>query len=185
MVDKARLPVFYEILTAGFAVSVPSGKSVRMVLTTHIGLDAQYVEARIHTVFLNGRTVDDFDDATVAAGDVLALSSAMPGLVGAVFRRQSPLAKMRGPGISRAAFSEGRSSGEITLKLFNQVAKNLGPDFLTAGIRVSATYLRRFLAAHPELALKAIRVNEVKHDARDLPEILNVEACARLRVKPV
>ncbi|MDZ7830409.1 MAG: hypothetical protein U5L07_01515 [Desulfobacterales bacterium] len=44
-VDTARLSVFHEILAAGFHVSAQEGESVRGVLTTHIGLDARYLEA--------------------------------------------------------------------------------------------------------------------------------------------
>jgi len=181
-VDPARLSVFQEILAAGFHVPAPAGKSIRKVLTAHIGLDAGYLETRVQTIFLNGRAVDDFDHTTIKTGDVLALSSAMPGLVGAVFRRQSPLAKMRGSAIPETKANGGQGSVEITLKLFNQVAQDIGPDFLMSGIRISAAYLRRFLVAHPELSFKGVRVDGEKLDVRELPEILNVEANARVGI---
>jgi hypothetical protein len=182
-VEAARLPVFYEILAAGFRVSAPEGKSIRAVLTTHIGLAPGYLETRVQTVFLNGRAVDDFDQTMIRAGDILALSSAMPGLVGAVFRKESPFSRMRGLAIPDAGDAEGQGIGEMTLKLFNQVAKDLGPDFLSSGIRVSAAYLRRFLAAHPELAFKGVRAGGKELDTRELPEVLNVEADARVRIQ--
>ena len=181
-VDPARLSVFQEILAAGFHVPAPAGKSIRTVLTAHIGLDARYLETRVQTIFLNGRTVDDFDQTMIRAGDILALSSAMPGLVGAVFRKESPLSRMRGLAIPDAGDAAGQGVGEMTLKLFNQVAKDLGPDFLSSGIRVSAAYLRRFLAAHPELAFKGIRAGGKELDTGELTEVLNVEADARVRI---
>ena len=181
-VDTARLPVFHEILAVGFHVSAQEGESVRGVLTTHLGLDARYLEVRVQTIFLNGRAVDDFDQTKIKAGDVLALSSAMPGLVGAVFRKESPLSGMRGLAISETAAAETENSGEIILKLFNQVARDLGPDFLAAGIRVSAAYLRRFLLAHPELVLKGVRAGGKELEAGVLPEFLNVSAEVRVRI---
>ncbi len=179
-VEATRLPVFHEILAAGFHVPAPAGVSIRKVLTTHIGLDARYLEARVQTIFLNGRVVDDFDQTKIKAGDVLALSSAMPGLVGAVFRKESPLSGMRGLAISETAAAETENSGEIILKLFNQVARDLGPDFLAAGIRVSAAYLRRFLLAHPELVLKGVRAGGKELEAEELPAVLNVSADVRV-----
>ncbi|MFP4226026.1 MAG: hypothetical protein ACLFRF_04780, partial [Desulfobacterales bacterium] len=183
-VEATRLPVFHEILAAGFHVPAPAGVSIRKVLTTYIGLDARYLEARVQTIFLNGRVVDDFDQTKIKAGDVLALSSAMPGLVGAVFRKESPLSKMRGLAISETetAAAETENPGGIILKLFNQVARDLGPDFLAAGIRVSAAYLRRFLVAHPELVLKGVRAGGKELEAEELPAVLNVSADVRVRI---
>jgi len=186
-IKEARLPVFYQLLAAGFQVRAPVGCGVRDLLQQGLGLDAAYVEDKIQTVFLNGRAVDDFDRTEVPDGAVLALSSAMPGLVGAVFRRQSPLAGMRGVSVAAGACSSigSRPEGWITLKLFNRVAGDLGPDFLAAGIRLPAGRLAGFLAAHPGLVFETVRIAGEVRPASELPGVLaEGEAGVQLAVQP-
>lgn len=171
-VRESRLPVFYELLAAGFFVDAPQGCSIRQLLTDVSGMDAEYAESRIQTVFVNGRAVDDFDSPLVGKDAVVALSAAMPGLVGAVLRRGSPLGSMRGVGSDKGTPGTERSREvPITLKLFNQVAAELGPGFLAAGIRIPAARLADFLARHPGLAVEAVQADGKDCLAADLPEI--------------
>lgn len=52
-----------------------------------LGLPHFYVEERIQTLLLNGLAVDDPDTAVLESGARLALSAAMPGVLGATLRR--------------------------------------------------------------------------------------------------
>jgi hypothetical protein len=99
--------------------------------------------------------VDDDRKVMAADGSVIALSAAMPGLVGAAFRKNSPVAGMRTIDFppptdkpeaefvtesragSAAEPSPGSETITITLKFFNRVNADLGPVFLQRGIRVS------------------------------------------------
>ncbi|HMA66596.1 MAG TPA: hypothetical protein VKO20_02145 [Desulfosalsimonadaceae bacterium] len=172
-VRESRLPVFYELLAAGFFVDAPQSCSIRQLLTDVSGMDAEYAEYRIQTVFVNGRAVDDFDSPLVGKDAVVALSAAMPGLVGAVLRRGSPLGSMRGVGADKGApGTEMSREVPITLKLFNQVAAELGPGFLAAGIRIPTARLADFLAKHPDLAVEAVQAGGKNRPAADLPEVL-------------
>lgn len=169
-VNEARLPVFFELLATGLYVEAGTGESIRSLLEGRLGLGADYVEANVQTVFLNGRAVDDFDRTTVSEDAVIALSSAMPGLVGAVFRRQSPLGSMRGVSAEAGtALSEATADCRVMVKLFNRVAADVGPGWLAAGVRVPAGRLADFLGSHAELA-----VHEAAVDGRasGVPEIL-------------
>lgn len=171
-VNEARLPVFFELLAAGLYVDAGAGESIRSLLEGRLGLDADYVEANVQTVFLNGRAVDDFDQTLVSEDAVVALSSAMPGLVGAVFRRQSPLGSMRGVSAEAGmAPTEAAANCRVMVKLFNRVAADVGPDWLAAGVRVPAKRLADFLASHSDL-----EVHEAAVDGRQsgVPEILSV-----------
>lgn len=171
-VNETRLPVFCELLAAGFFVDAPQGCSIRELLTDVLGIDAEYVESRIQTVFVNGRAVDDFDSPLVGKDAVVALSAAMPGLVGAVLRRGSPLGSMRGVGADKGAHgTEKTRVAPITLKLFNQVAAELGPGFLAAGIRIPAGRLGDFLAKHADLSVEAVQADGKNRPAAHLPEI--------------
>ena len=142
-------------LTArGFHLNGSSGVSIREVLGDWAGISSDYLDAVVQTIFHNGRAVDDDRKVMVADGSVIALSAAMPGLVGAVFRKNSPVAGMRtmnfppstqrpdtgSPAQSAAGSAALPSlvSGDITiaLKFFNRVNADLGPLFLRRGIRV-------------------------------------------------
>jgi hypothetical protein len=145
-VESARLGMFFELLTTGIVIKTPMGVSVREFLCRIMGIDAVYVDTHIQTIFLNGRALDDIDRALLADGAVLALSSAMPGLAGAVFRRGGAYAQLRS-NVSATPndFRKSSSEGTIILKLFNQVAADLGPSFFKKGVRVKGNMLSRFL----------------------------------------
>lgn len=144
-VESDRIGMFYELLTTGFFVKAPSGISVRNFLIKVLRLDPVYVDTRIQTIFLNGRAIDDIDVATLVEGSVLALSGAMPGLAGAVFRRGGAYAAMRsGMESVSPPLQKTYSDGKIKLKLFNQVAADLGNSFLKKGIRLSVEIFSRF-----------------------------------------
>jgi hypothetical protein len=176
LVDKARLPGVSELLAAGFFLSAKGGESARQLLVHGLGLDPDYVEAGIQTVFVNGRPVDDLDRTVLPQDAVLALSSAMPGLVGAVLRRESPLGSMRGEKpdpAPRQALSRAESGGgRVTVKLFNRVAEDLGPPLLAAGLRFPAVRAARFLASQREGAIREARVDGREVQAAALVEML-------------
>ena len=111
------------------------------------GIAADYLKERVQTLFLNGRAMDDPAAAVVTDGSIIALSAAMPGLAGAVLRRSGRYAAMRRP-ISHEAGGtavDRRARITVTLKLFNLIARELGPGFLAGGIRIDAGDLRDFL----------------------------------------
>jgi len=63
------------------------GCSIRDLLCGQLALQDEYLDNRIHTFFLNGKAVDDVDSTLVTGGAVLALSSAMPGIMGDCLRK--------------------------------------------------------------------------------------------------
>ncbi|HNU91565.1 MAG TPA: hypothetical protein PKO25_06810 [Spirochaetota bacterium] len=138
---------FFPLFLEGVALETETGKTVREFLCAVLGVDEAYVEGRISTIFLNGRPVDDLDAAIVDDGSVLALSAAMPGLVGAAMRRGGYYAAMRS-GISHLP-GEGHSGarrGRIRLKLFNMILEEIAPSLLRAGVIVGAEGLSRVIA---------------------------------------
>lgn len=145
-VRSAVFPRFAQILGHGFRLRNCGGGSIRDVLCRQFGITDAYLDDRVQTVFLNGKAVDNVDSALIADGTVLSLSAAMPGLVGATFRKGGFYAALR-KDISYGEESETECPGEglFTLKLFNLVARELGPLFLEAGIIVSGRELAQFL----------------------------------------
>ena len=112
-------------------------RSVLAFLIEDLGLTPEYVRQRITTVFLDGQVVDTLEDALLRQGSRLALSAAMPGLLGATLRRSGPYAAMRAE-ITRAADHELQPSTGGTLiiqvKLFNLLVDELGPRLLARGV---------------------------------------------------
>jgi len=73
--------------------------------------------------------------------------AAMPGLAGAVLRRSGRYAAMRRQISHEAAgaAADERARVTVTLKLFNLIARELGPRFLARGILIASDALRDFL----------------------------------------
>lgn len=143
-----QLSCFFPLLQQGFMVRAQVGGDIRELLCSQFGIDPDYLKQRITTIFLNGKPVDDFETCRVADGATLALSAAMPGLVGATMRRGGYYAAMRGA-ITHHELAAGaeKKYGKIRIKLFNLLMAELGPGFLQQGILVPAGVLAAFLAA--------------------------------------
>jgi len=143
--------LFFPLFQEGVDVEVEVGCSIKQLLTEQFGIHADYLANRITTLFLNSRAVDDAATSLVNDGAVLALSGAMPGLVGATMRSGGYYAAMRGAMTYRN--TEGIPTvkrGVIRLKLFNLLLEELGPRLLQRGILLPAARLKAFLDTLPE-----------------------------------
>jgi hypothetical protein len=148
VMDSAAIPRLYRILQAGFFMRSQVETTVSAFLKDQLGLSDQYIEARINTVFLNSKPVDNIEAAIVEEGSTLALSSAMPGLVGAAMRRTGFYASFRSAITYRDAAARRMiaKEGVVRLKLFNLVMADLGPRLLKRGVYVCARDFGEFLA---------------------------------------
>lgn len=88
------VPIFTPLLQRGVFIRIDRGGTVRSFLCQDLELTADFVEESISTIFLNGKPLDRLE-ARLRHGDTLALSAAMPGLVGATMRRGGVVAKLR------------------------------------------------------------------------------------------
>lgn len=138
VMDKKHRAVFYPILQQGFNVSVTVGCSLKQLICDQFGVQPGYLLNRITTIFLNGKPVDNVDSARIDDGSVLALSAAMPGLVGATFRTGGALSGFRSSITHHTDTKkiDTPSKGMITLKLFNLLVSEMGPAFLEKGFWV-------------------------------------------------
>jgi hypothetical protein len=153
---EMALPGLQALLSKGFSVQTRVGGTLSSLLCDQLGIDPDYLKHRIQTLFLNSSPVDDVEKTTVADGDVVALSAAMPGLVGATMRKGGFYAKLRTHISHQEEDGEKKelSNGEVTIRLFNVVAKELGPRFMERGVRVDKRALEVFFKlAAPALAL--------------------------------
>jgi len=130
----------------GCYVKVACGKTMRDLLCEQFQIPFEYVRKDIKVIFLEYSPVDDIETAIIKDGATLALSAAMPGLVGAAMRRDGDLTWMR----SGITYHEGEDEhkegpGFIQIKLFNRVMADLGESFLRRGVYVKTKYLSEFL----------------------------------------
>jgi hypothetical protein len=153
------------LLQQGFQVAATVGCDIRTLLCDQFKLRPDYLSDRINTIFLNGKPVDDVATAVVDDGATLALSAAMPGLVGATFRKAGCLAAFRSSityrkkGHSPAACRDGT----VTIKLFNLLVGELGPLFLERGIWIDGSAWQEFTkssASELEKSIERIETNQ-------------------------
>ena len=151
VVKDKMVPIFFQLLGHGFNLNVQTGCSVKELLCQQFGIPEDYLDERIKTIFLNAKVVDDVSSATVNEGCTLALSGAMPGLVGAILRSGGFYASMRSQiSYDQNNLSSSPRAGKITLKLLNLVVKELGPAFLEKGIWFNGGKLQEFIKHHLE-----------------------------------
>ena len=138
---------FDPLLGGGFRLSGAGGLTLEAFLIAEAGIPADYLRERVQTLFMDGRPVDNAGTAVVREGGVISLSAAMPGLAGAVLRRSGVYAAMRRSMSHDPAAPASRDRGRIRviLKLFNLIARELGPGFLARGVVVDGGELRDFL----------------------------------------
>jgi hypothetical protein len=146
---NALLPRFLKLLEQGFFVKTQAGCSIKDLLCEQLQIKEEYLDKRIQTLFLNGKAVDDVETAYLQDDATLALSAAMPGLVGATFRKGGTFAPMRNSISYDAGISiQGEGEARVKLKLFNMVLKELGPVFLANDVWIQVDKFKQFLAKY-------------------------------------
>ena len=115
------------------------------------GFSREYILNRVQTIFLNGTAIDDLDAPLPGTAPVLALSAAMPGLAGAIFRRNSVHAALRSKAASEFFPAAQHPVLLVKLKLFNMIAEEKGEALLAAGVDFTGAGLRNFLLGNPAL----------------------------------
>ena len=129
----------------GAQVEVEVGGDLLSLLTDELSLTEEGI-SKIQTIFYQSKPVDDISTCTVQDGGVLALSAAMPGLVGAVLRRGGFWSAMRDSITHQdETIEQTTTRGVITVKLFNFMLEEVGPILLERGIRIEVADLAALL----------------------------------------
>ena len=155
---------FYPLLQAGFFIQAPVGGAVSAFLRESLMLSQPYIEERITTVLLDGQPVDDLDTALIMDGSTLALSSAMPGLVGATMRRKGYYASLRSTITYHGEVQEGETKvteGMIRLKLFNIIMAEFGPGLLERGILFRSSDMADFFRSQDDAFFHGVLTGDV------------------------
>jgi hypothetical protein len=165
---------FIRLLSQGFLVDARADCTINDLLGQDLGIDAEYIDRRIQTIFLNGKAVDDTKSARISPGSSLALSAAMPGMVGSTFRKAGVFAGMRSQ-ISHDSGASMHHDGNIriTIKLFNLVAKELGPGFFQKGVWLKGKHLHDFISQNFDYlrqGCKSLKLDEQTIDINQLSD---------------
>ncbi len=149
---------FTTMLQSGFIVKLKPGQTIRQLLHTLPDFTDSYLQERVQTIFLNSIPADSVDLA-IPDGAILALSAAMPGLAGAIFRRGGRHRTLRSqpepPIFPPEIRPENR--GRCTIKLFNHIARERGETLLSRGVILRRAALQSFLDRQGEQLEAMIR----------------------------
>jgi len=150
MVNEPLVAQFFLLLQQGVLIRRRVGGSIDTFLREEIGAGPAMIE-KIQSIVLDGKPVDDIVSALVHEGSVLALSAAMPGVVGATLRRGGAYASLRS-GITYHETGKACMAGErwVTIKVFNLLMADLGPGLLRQGVLVKTTDLTEMLEERGE-----------------------------------
>jgi len=145
IVDGPLVALFFLLLQQGVKIRRHVGCSVDVFLRQEIGASTETIE-KIQSIMLDGKPVDDIGSSLVHDGSTLALSAAMPGLVGATLRRGGAYSSFRSA-ITYHETEKGCAPGEgwVNVKIFNLLMAELGPDLLRTGVLLPSSDLFGFL----------------------------------------
>ncbi len=168
------LPLFTTVLQSGIEIKTTHGETLAKFLSNFPGFTAEYLANTVQTIFLNGTAVDDLSLPLTGSNPVLALSASMPGLAGAIFRRNSFHAALRTETQSSQPGTEQPDTISVTLKLFNSIAKDRGEELLKLGPAIRTNLLVNFLSKRPNLNQYILKVQlaDKELDCEDLLRVL-------------
>ena len=175
IVTPEALPLFTTVLQSGIEVKTCQGETLAKFLSKFPGFTADYLTNIVQTIFLNGTAVDDLSLPLQGRHPVLALSAAMPGLAGAIFRKNSFHSALRTEKKPLQSRVEEPDVLFVTLKLFNSIARDRGPELLQAGFILTAEVLLSFLLKRPQLMQQILKVQRMDKE---------ITAAELLRVLP-
>ena len=133
MANTAMIPIT-TLLQNGITMFCPPDIAIGTFLASLPDFDVDYLADRVQTIFIDGNAIDNLDKPFPGKSHVIALSAAMPGLAGAIFRRNSICAALRkNSGQEIEEKVKQKEAIEISLKLFNVIAQEKGPALLRHG----------------------------------------------------
>jgi hypothetical protein len=145
-----QLLLFTTLLQSGIEIQTSAGTDIGSFLGDLQGFTPEYLASSVETIFLNGTPVDNLQQPISGEEPVLAISAAMPGLAGAIFRKNSIHSALRSDTESLESFRNSTTLS-VTLKLFNSIAKERGEELLHSGIHIKTTKFMTFLEKRPSL----------------------------------
>ncbi len=138
---------FSSLLQGGFFFHTRRGITLNEMLCSLPGFDQDYINGRIQTIFIDGLPADHLNQTLIGTSAVIAISAAMPGLAGAIFRKNGVHASLRTSQESMQTISRNNDTDTpllIQLKLFNIIAEEKSEQILRTGCTLSGSSLGKF-----------------------------------------
>lgn len=159
-IPVGRILPYTTLLQTGILVESKPQPTIGEFLGALPGFTRRYMNERIETIFLNGLPVDDLETIIVGAAPILAISAAMPGLAGAIFRKNGFHAPLRTT-VSNDSSNEAQNSEQvmILLKFFNMIVSERGEAILHDGCLMKCNSVLRFMNYRPQLFSDALSMN--------------------------
>nr|WP_320012980.1 hypothetical protein [uncultured Desulfobulbus sp.] len=148
-ISPEMLTGFASLLQHGVLYPIERPIPLLSFLLSLPGFSAEYIEKNLQTIFINGVAADSLTQEMID-GTTVALSAAMPGLAGAIFRRQGIHGSLRSKQLSDEVH-ETTEGGFLTLKFFNSIALDRVEDLLMGGVQISGKALRNFASTRAHL----------------------------------
>lgn len=183
-IPAEKISFFTLLLQSGVQISTQHGTSIGKFLETLPGFTIEYIIDEVQTIFLNGTATDDLETKFEGDKATLALSAAMPGLAGAIFRKNSLHAALRTTGKTSAAPPSSVSSVIVTVKLFNAIARDRGAELLRRGVTIRAESISQFFEVRKTLINEVIDIscNDEPLKPKDLSTLLSNLESVHLRL---
>jgi hypothetical protein len=154
-------------------METPLGGSIQDFLVSQLGLNPEVIQEKIQTIFLNGKVVDDPGQAFLTDGALLALSGALPGLVGATLRRGGFYSSLRNSiTFQGGTRTEESQKGNIVLKLFNLLLEDLGDQILEKGFMIEQSKLLDFLRSNESKLADECQIRDSEGKKVPYPKLL-------------
>lgn len=148
-VTREKTTAFASLLQHGVLYAVEQPSILGDFLLDLPGFSREYLETTVQTIFVDGTAADSFA-APLFPGSTLALSAAMPGLAGAIFRRQGLHSSLRSRPVGEK-HAKKAESGHIKVKLFNRIAVDRVFDILSRGAFIEGPALHNFATRRADL----------------------------------
>lgn len=149
-VNPDSIERFTTLLQSGVEMQAKAGEELGAFLARQPGFTMAYILDRVQTIFLNGNAIDDLHTPLTTKVAVIAISAAMPGLAGAIFRKNSLHAALRTvpePKKDNKAIDEI----QVHLKLFNMIAKECGVALFQNSVIMESRLIASFFNDRPTL----------------------------------
>lgn len=158
--NSKTLSSFATILQAGIIIPIHAETTFADLILSIPGFTQKYIEETVQTIFVNAVPIDNIHQCIIP-GSVIALSAAMPGLAGAIFRREGMHGSLR----SRrdVQFDQKKDNKNfVTVKIFNSIALDRAEDIFGAGILLNIKSVCDFFTRRCDIlnSLQSIFINK-------------------------
>lgn len=179
-----KLSLFTTVFQYGIEITTSGDTTLGGLLSAFPGFSGEYLANTVQTIFQNGTAVDDLTTRLEGEHPVIALSAAMPGLAGAIFRKNSFHAALRSDTHHEQPRSGHDKTITVTLKLFNKIALDQGEKLLHSGVCLKAQTLAAFFSKRPELVegIVQVRLGDNTIDTARMDQILATPATVQLKI---